>query len=156
MGGKWDEGRGNRPLSLSPTRPTSGYAPPRDRHGDTSGGLSVGFFEKVGRRTEEIKQRMTDAAAEGAMFECANCGAELFTEPEACPECGSEAIVERVEESGGASETGEPRESGDAADESREAAEGGDQEAAEQGDEQRDKQGDEPDGATDSTDASED
>ncbi len=55
----------------------------------------MGFFEKVGRRAERLKQSVSEAAAEGAMYECADCGKGIFKEQEACPDCGSEAVIER-------------------------------------------------------------
>lgn len=57
----------------------------------------MGFFNEVGRRAEKLKQQVSDAAAEGAMFECADCGKGIFTEKETCPNCGSEAVVPRKE-----------------------------------------------------------
>lgn len=62
----------------------------------------MGFFNKVGRRAEKLKQQVSEAAEEGAMFECANCGKGIFTKKETCPDCGSEAVVPREpEEAGG-------------------------------------------------------
>lgn len=76
----------------------------------------MGFFNKVGRRAEKLKQQFSDAAEEGAMFECADCGKGIFTKKETCPACGSEAVVPREEpEEEPESESAEASEDGAAA-----------------------------------------
>ncbi|SDJ60084.1 FmdB family zinc ribbon protein [Natronorubrum texcoconense] len=57
----------------------------------------MGMFERLGEKVERFKQEAVSARDESADYRCRNCGSEIFSEQEQCPECGSSEI-ERVTE----------------------------------------------------------
>ena len=57
----------------------------------------MGMFERLGEKVERFKQEAVSARDESADYRCRNCGSEIFSEQEQCPECGSSEI-ERVAE----------------------------------------------------------
>lgn len=56
----------------------------------------MGLFEDIGRKVETFKQRAEEASREQASAECADCGELIYTDRDACPECGGEEIVPRT------------------------------------------------------------
>lgn len=52
----------------------------------------MGFFNDLGRKAEQLKQKATAASEEGATHACAECEKLLYTAHDECPECGSEDI----------------------------------------------------------------
>lgn len=52
----------------------------------------MGLFRGLGRRAERLKRQV--AAAADATHRCADCEATFGEAWEACPECGSESVVE--------------------------------------------------------------
>jgi DNA-directed RNA polymerase subunit RPC12/RpoP len=60
----------------------------------------MGFFENLGRKVGEFTHEAKEAAADSASYACTDCGEEFYTAQEHCPECGSEAVVERQTASG--------------------------------------------------------
>ena len=55
----------------------------------------MGFFENLGRKVGEFTHEAKRAADEEAPYACENCGERFYAARETCPECGSEAVVER-------------------------------------------------------------
>lgn len=51
----------------------------------------MGFFNSLGQRTEQLKQRLTDEDS----YECLSCESSLEDDSEHCPHCGSELVVSR-------------------------------------------------------------
>lgn len=60
----------------------------------------MGLFENLGRKVEKFKQQADEAANSEASHVCENCGESLFSPHETCPNCGSEAVVERERDDG--------------------------------------------------------
>lgn len=70
----------------------------------------MSMFERLGEKVERFKQEAVSARDESADYRCQNCGNEIYSEQEQCPECGSTEIervadadtenTERTEESG--------------------------------------------------------
>jgi len=58
----------------------------------------MGLFKNIGRKVEEFKQTSESVAAEEASYECADCGKRLYTNHDACPECGG-TVVSLADES---------------------------------------------------------
>lgn len=56
----------------------------------------MGLFRDVGRRVERFKKQAASTAEEGASHECRDCGERLYAARDRCPDCGSEAVVERA------------------------------------------------------------
>ena len=52
----------------------------------------MGMFERLGEKVERFKQEAVSARDESADYRCRNCGSEIFSEQEQCPECGSSEI----------------------------------------------------------------
>jgi predicted nucleic acid-binding Zn-ribbon protein len=61
----------------------------------------MGFFERLGRKTEAVKQRVDSARAGAATHRCADCGQLLYADRETCPECGSAAVEELAGDAAG-------------------------------------------------------
>ena len=57
----------------------------------------MGLFRNAGRRVEELKQQMTEAADDEARADCGECGTSIFSDRETCPECGSDDLVVRAD-----------------------------------------------------------
>lgn len=55
----------------------------------------MSLFRDLGRRAEKLKAQATDAAEGQAPYECGDCGKAIFAERETCPDCESEAVLER-------------------------------------------------------------
>jgi len=53
----------------------------------------MGLFEKAGRKFEQFKQTAESTAEEEIAYECTACGNGMYTEHDACPDCGSEEIA---------------------------------------------------------------
>jgi uncharacterized paraquat-inducible protein A len=53
----------------------------------------MGFFTTLGRKAEKLKQQAKAASESDATHACADCETALYTAHDACPECGSDAIV---------------------------------------------------------------
>jgi rRNA maturation endonuclease Nob1 len=58
----------------------------------------MGLFKNIGRKVEEFKQTSEAVAAEEARYECTECGKRLYTNHDACPECGG-TVVSLADES---------------------------------------------------------
>ncbi|WP_193787917.1 hypothetical protein [Natronolimnohabitans innermongolicus] len=53
----------------------------------------MGMFERLGEKVERLKQEAA-AGREGSYeYGCRNCGTGFYSEPAACPECGSDEIA---------------------------------------------------------------
>jgi hypothetical protein len=52
----------------------------------------MGFFRDMGKKAEKLKQEVSDAARQEALYQCRECGTAVYTERDTCPECGSEAL----------------------------------------------------------------
>ena len=50
----------------------------------------MGFFRDLGRRAERFKKQVESASE--ATHECADCGAHLESDAEACPDCGGDVV----------------------------------------------------------------
>lgn len=75
---------------------TPNSAHPRGRHPYPAEALTrvtMGFFEKAGRRVEQFKQEALSTAEAEANFECEACGERLHASPERCPACDADAVV---------------------------------------------------------------
>ena len=55
----------------------------------------MGFFNRLGRKVEGFKQDVETATADEATHQCADCEKLFYSDVETCPECGSNAVVER-------------------------------------------------------------
>ena len=55
----------------------------------------MGLFEDLGRKVGEFTHEAKQAASEGATYACTDCGHRFYADRETCPECGSEAVIER-------------------------------------------------------------
>ncbi|WP_168216256.1 DUF7129 domain-containing putative zinc-binding protein [Halorussus halobius] len=53
----------------------------------------MSLFRDLGKKVEEFKQASQSAASEEADYECRDCGERLFTDREACPECGGDVVA---------------------------------------------------------------
>ncbi|MDQ2049670.1 zinc ribbon domain-containing protein [Natronolimnohabitans sp. A-GB9] len=56
----------------------------------------MGMFERLGEKVERLKQEAVAGREDSVEFRCRDCGEGFYSEPEACPECGSTEIA-RVE-----------------------------------------------------------
>jgi rRNA maturation endonuclease Nob1 len=54
----------------------------------------MGFFENLGKRAERFKQEAVAASKSDATHGCTACETALYSDHDACPECGSDAVVE--------------------------------------------------------------
>lgn len=78
----------------------------------------MGLFERLGEKVERVKQQVDTAKAESADYRCRSCEARIYSDLDACPECGSEDVArvapstEKSGESPGEGASGEPAESG--------------------------------------------
>lgn len=52
----------------------------------------MGLFKNIGRKVEEFKQTSEAVAAKEASYECMECGTSLYTNHDACPECGGTVV----------------------------------------------------------------
>lgn len=53
----------------------------------------MGMFERLGEKVERFKQEAVAASEESAAYRCRNCGDDIYSERETCPECGSSELV---------------------------------------------------------------
>lgn len=51
----------------------------------------MGLFENLGRKVESFKQDATENASQPT-HRCEDCESTFFTDYEACPDCGSDAV----------------------------------------------------------------
>ncbi|WP_440764438.1 hypothetical protein [Natronorubrum sp. DTA7] len=75
----------------------------------------MGMFERLGETVERFKQEAVSARDESADYRCRNCGTEIYSEQERCPECDSTEIgrvaePETTAETAGGEEDTEPDE----------------------------------------------
>lgn len=56
----------------------------------------MGMFERLGEKVERLKQEAVAGREDSVEFRCRDCGEGFYSEPEACPECGSTEMA-RVE-----------------------------------------------------------
>lgn len=52
----------------------------------------MGLFRDIGRRVERFKSEVESVADEQASHGCSACGERFYTDHEACPECGADAV----------------------------------------------------------------
>ncbi len=53
----------------------------------------MGLFKNMGRKFEEFKKTSEEVAAEGAEYECSECGKHLYTDQDDCPDCGGNVVA---------------------------------------------------------------
>jgi rRNA maturation endonuclease Nob1 len=53
----------------------------------------MGLFNRLGRKVEELKQEAEAASEREATHRCEDCETLLYTDHEACPECGADAVT---------------------------------------------------------------
>lgn len=58
----------------------------------------MSLFRNVGRKVEQLKQQIEDAADEEAKYECMECGKAIYTEREECPDCGAAVTPKEKEQ----------------------------------------------------------
>ncbi|MFC4450623.1 zinc ribbon domain-containing protein [Halorussus aquaticus] len=50
----------------------------------------MNLFRDLGKRAEKLKQQV--AASDEKTYRCADCGTEVRTDREACPDCGGDDL----------------------------------------------------------------
>ncbi|MFB6232817.1 MAG: hypothetical protein ABEH61_01020 [Haloarculaceae archaeon] len=53
----------------------------------------MGLFNRLGRKVEQIKREAESASEGTATHGCEECGTLLYSDFEACPECGEAAVT---------------------------------------------------------------
>lgn len=84
----------------------------------------MGLFEDLGRKVGEFTHEAKQAADEGATYACTDCGHRFYADRETCPECGSEAVIERESTS-----SGDDADGGEPSDDASDAASGSESES---------------------------
>lgn len=52
----------------------------------------MGLFERLGEKVERVKQEVDSARTGSANYRCRACGTLIYSDLEACPECGSDDL----------------------------------------------------------------
>lgn len=52
----------------------------------------MGFFERLGKKAESLRQTAESGREDEVVARCADCGEDVYTERETCPNCGSDHL----------------------------------------------------------------
>lgn len=65
----------------------------------------MGLFERLGEKVERVKQEVDSARTGSANYRCRACGTLIYSDLEACPECGSDDLEPNESTSEGSDES---------------------------------------------------